>query len=273
MIYYFSGTGNSRYVSGLLASAAETELTSITDKNALDSLSASIAQTDKDLIFVFPVYSWGVPPIMVRFAETAASRLAAISRLQGGQGAQSASERRIWCIATCGDETGLAVEQFCSIFSRHGLKVSGAWSVICPNVYVLLPGFGIDSAEVEEAKINAIGERVEQISRAIRNSDGTQEMLGDVHKGRLAWLKSKIIYPLFVWKGITPSRWRWSKECVSCGRCAAVCPVHNIEMEGSHPRWGHNCTSCLACYHACPRNAVEYGRMTTGKGQYRRFLK
>ena len=62
MIYYFSGTGNSRFVSQKLAEILEEECRIITDVNPSTEIAAG-----QYLGFVFPVYSWGVPPVMLDF--------------------------------------------------------------------------------------------------------------------------------------------------------------------------------------------------------------
>ena len=63
--------------------------------------------------------------------------------------------------------------------------------------------------------------------------------------------------------------------CISCGRCAAVCPLHNITIDkpspdapAPRPAWHGQCNHCEACYHHCPTNAIQYGKATKGKGQY-----
>lgn len=49
--------------------------------------------------------------------------------------------------------------------------------------------------------------------------------------------------------------------------------MNNIKVT-DRPVWGDNCTQCLACYHICPVHAVEYGKVTAKKGQYKgRLLK
>ncbi|MBQ1741762.1 MAG: 4Fe-4S binding protein, partial [Oscillospiraceae bacterium] len=34
------------------------------------------------------------------------------------------------------------------------------------------------------------------------------------------------------------------------------------------PAWQGHCVHCMGCYHQCPTNAVQYGKLTQGKGQY-----
>lgn len=48
-------------------------------------------------------------------------------------------------------------------------------------------------------------------------------------------------------------------ECVSCGRCAKVCPVGNLQMQNGKPVWEDRCRYCMACLNRCKKNAIEYG--------------
>lgn len=60
MIYYFSATGNNKYVAERIAEAINDEAKSIQDTNPL--------LTKSDIIgFVSPTYGWGLPEIMKRF--------------------------------------------------------------------------------------------------------------------------------------------------------------------------------------------------------------
>ena len=59
-----------------------------------------------------------------------------------------------------------------------------------------------------------------------------------------------------------------TEKCISCGKCAKVCPTGNIVMDGGRPRWQGNCINCLACYHYCPTRSILYGTATRHKGQY-----
>ena len=72
---------------------------------------------------------------------------------------------------------------------------------------------------------------------------------------------------------MSPKPFHATEACIGCKKCEKVCPVGNITVT-DRPVWGGNCTQCLACYHVCPVHAVEYGKMTGKKGQYKgRLLK
>ena len=165
---------------------------------------------------------------------------------------------------TCGDETALAPEMLIRQLKKIGVEISSIWSVIMPNNYVILPGFDVDSKEIENKKLSSCEGRIMEIAQALNRG----ERRIDVTRGNLAWMKTKIVFPLFKRWGIFPSQWRYSINCISCGKCAKICPLLNVVMENDHPKWGKNCCSCLACYHVCPVHAVEYGNETKKKGQY-----
>lgn len=206
--------------------------------------------------FVFPVYSWGVPPLIIDF----------IDRLDEAFW-EEVKERKIpvWVVMTCGDEVALAPEIIIKALRKHGVEPESIWSVIMPNDYVLLPGFDVDSKEVENEKLSAAPLRLEEIAKGIKEGRKTV----DVTRGSIPWLKSRLVYPLFKRWGIAPRQWHATDACINCGICVKQCPFNNIVLnESGQPQWGLDCCSCLACYHSCPRHAVQYGKATLTKGQY-----
>lgn len=47
-------------------------------------------------------------------------------------------------------------------------------------------------------------------------------------------------------------------RCVRCGKCARICPSHNITWDkGQLPAWGRECVFCLTCAEVCPESAVR----------------
>lgn len=243
MVYYFSGTGNSRYVACGIASRLSAETLSIPDADPA-------AASGQPTVIVTPVYSWGIPPIVLRFVERIPEATAA----------------KAFFVLTCGDETGRAPEMLISHTSKLPDALPPAiWSIIMPNNYVLLPGFDVDPQATAERKLAEAPKRIAHI--ADRIAQGIREI--DVHRGPWPTLKTRLVYPLFRRWGIFPSRFRAEGSCIGCGKCAAACPAGNIRLaDNRRPEWGAECTSCLACFHICPVNAVQYGAATRKKGQY-----
>lgn len=251
MILYFSATGNSKFVAKSLANILCHDVYSMLD------VVPPVVKDTEHLIMVFPIYSWGVPPIVEAYIRNIHEDT--ISRLASHQ-------TPISMVATCGDEVALASEQFSQIWLKRNpnLNIKGAWSVIMPNTYVLLPGFDVDDPEVERKKLDNAPQRIRHIASQIREG----ALVTDVIRGSNPRLKSKLVYPLFLKWGISPQKWSASEECIRCGRCVKACPVGNVSMKAGTPHWGKNCISCLACYHHCPTHAISYRSFTNSKGQY-----
>lgn len=253
MIYYFSGTHNSRYAALRLGSLTGEEVLFIPDTDP----NTQTIDEDKyaSVGFVFPVYAWGVPPIVLNFIDRLPEAM--ISSLND-------KSSYIWCVATCGDETGMAVEMLRSKLLKKGIRLSATWSLIMPNVYVLLPGFGTDPKELEDKKLKDAVGRIERIAEIVKNR-GKEE---DVHLGSFPRLKTFLVYPLFKRWGVNTKKWHSTEACIGCGKCANSCPVRNIVMVDGRPKWGNECTSCCACYHVCPTHSAQYGTITKNMGQY-----
>lgn len=250
MIFYFSGTGNTRYVAKKLSSILREEVQFIPSTEI-----CNLQPHGKNIGIMFPVYSWGVPPIVLDFIGNLSSEFI--------KGALEANIK-FWAVCTCGDETGNAISMLKKKFRSRGVEIAGVWSVIMPNNYVLLPGFDVDSKEIEIEKIDRSEDRIIKIAKDIF----VGHWHDDFTEGSLPKSKTALVYPLFKRWGIFPNRWKTDENCVSCGKCASVCPVNNIEMLNGKPQWHDCCVSCLACYHYCPVKAVNYGKITQRKGQY-----
>lgn len=250
MVYYFSGTGNSTFVATTIANFLGLKTAFIPEIDA-----SQVISPEERIIFVFPIYSWGVPPLVLKFIDDL-----------GETFWDKVKENSIPvdCVMTCGDEVALAPEILQYKLNKIGIELNSIWSVIMPNNYVLLPGFDVDSKELENKKLKECEKRIIEISQALSRL----ERRIDVIRGSMPWLKTKIVYPLFKKWGVFPKKWHFKDSCIGCGKCARICPLFNVSMQDNHPHWGMRCCSCLGCYHICPMHAVAYGKETDKKGQY-----
>jgi len=267
MILWFSGTGNSRFAAERLAAHLQEQMMELTPQ--LLSKPVKPGNTSR-IIWVFPVYSWGVPP----YIRTVIKNI-----LIDG----ITTEITHHLVVTCGDDTGLTAGMWRKDIKKRGWKCGSAFSIQMPNNYVCMKGFDVDPSKLEKEKLQDAPVRIAEVATAILDSEKSGIYVSDMVKGSFALFKSKVIYPWFVRYAMSPKPFHYTDACISCGKCAAICPLDNIIMTtGStasgnnnilprprrYPQWGDNCAGCLACYHVCPKHAVEYGNKTIGKGQY-----
>ena len=171
-----------------------------------------------------------------------------------------------YMVTTCGDDTGMTYEIFCRDVEKRGWHCDAAWAVQMPESYICLPGFDVDSPTKEARKYQNACQRVDSIIEALKTK---QTGISDTIPGILKWAKSHIIRPFFNRFLISPKPFKADKRCIGCGKCANVCPYHNISLDKTqHPQWGTDCVLCLRCYHSCPEHALHWGKMTKKKGQY-----
>lgn len=233
MIYYFTGTGNSRWVAERLALKLGDTAKSLVD---------TIPSTDGRLVVVCPVYAWSIPSIVEKFLEKLPKD----------------HSQPFHLIVTCGDNVGKAIKRL-----NRRYPVHSAYSIAMPNNYII--GFGIDSPDVTRSKLTQAREDVERIAAEIL--DG--EAVWRYEKGGLAWYLGGMVGTMFRRFGRSTKSFRVKATCISCGQCARECPVRTIHMREGKPVWNPgSCEMCLRCVHRCPVEAIEYGRSTVGKKRY-----
>ncbi|HNW51747.1 MAG TPA: EFR1 family ferrodoxin [Prolixibacteraceae bacterium] len=253
MIFYFSGTGNSRWVAAQLADHFSDTLYPIGEygRNENPLAPEFEVKPGEKIGFVFPIHSWGMPPIVTQF----------IANMQ----LKGYSNQQVYCIMTCGDECGHSDRMFAEAIKAKGLETKHVYSLVMPNSYICLKGFDVDSKEVQVQKMEQVKLDLPRLIAAIEND----QLLDFYAKGkRFLKIKSGLIYNLFVKYSLTDKPYTCDNKCISCGKCVKACPVNNIVLANGKPTWKGHCTQCLACIHICPTKSIDYGKGTRNKGRY-----
>lgn len=234
MIYYFSGTGNSKWVAEQLAAK--------TGDTAVNLVGQKEPQaTDGQTIgIVFPVHAWGVPEPVQEF----------VRKLKGKPAFS-------FGVCTCGGEAGDAMQKL-----RGMYPVDSIYSIALPNNYVM--GSALESEESIMRKVANAKEKFDTIAAQII----AREPVSDVHTGNLAWLKSNLLNLGFNFAARSTKPFFVTDKCISCGQCARDCPAQTITMVAGKPTWGKKCYMCTACINLCPTQAIEYGKGTAARGRY-----
>ena len=232
MIFYFSGTGNSKWVAESLAGLLHEKTADISvlnfesddNKRYMKEIAQGI-KNDEYIGFVFPVYAWGAPEIVIDFVKK-------LGKPEGNA--------FTFAVATCGEEAGYTLKNFSKI-----IPLKSSYSLVMPNNYVV----GSD-LEDEETVVSMLKQAQKDISLM------AEELIAKlVNFGFNKFARStKSFYT--------------TDACTGCGLCAKNCPACTITMENNRPVWGEQCYQCLKCINCCPAAAIQYGKATESRGRY-----
>lgn len=266
MIFYFSGTGNTRWVATQIAQAIGEELLYIPDLIREGCYTFTLKENER-IGFCFPTHGWQPPRIVREFIRRMTINLF--------RPALTPQMPYCWAVTTCGDNMGeamtilnkeLSMVRLSGSESEMPLQAESLFSVIMPESYVCLPFMKTDPEEKEAMKIDVASHQVPRIATHIKER---RRGIIELEQGATPRLYSYVIGGYFNKRMITDKKFMVDKHvCIKCGKCVKVCPVDNIK--GTPPSWLHNgkCTSCLACYHYCPVHAINFGNITRKRDQY-----
>lgn len=249
MIFFFTGTGNSRYIADRLAEATGDRLVSMPE--AMETRSFTLEQGEK-LGFVFPVYFYGLPSFVLDFMYSVDVAMS--------------EDTYIYLVLNCGGSTGAAGKSFSRLCEARGWKLSYTDSVIMPDNYI--PMFSAPSAEKTEKILDAADPEISRIAGSvISGAEGDH----NGHKGRLPGLVSSILYPFYDSSRHTSQFVCDAGACLRCGKCAEDCPDKAITIAGDGtPQWTKDsCVFCMRCINMCPAACIDYGSATRRKGRYK----
>lgn len=255
MIFYFSGTGNTRWAARQLAEATGEPLISITEALHNGKTTYRLAEGER-IGFCFPVHGWQPPQIVRRFIRQLS--------LQGKD-----NTHFCYALCTCGDDIGETITILNKELKKIGCHTDSAYSLIMPETYVCLPFMHTDTPEREKEKIALAKKEMRRIAEEVKER---KKGVMSIVKGPTPLLYSYVLGAYFNRFMISDKPFLVDKErCSRCGKCAKVCPTCNISYDGEGwPVFAHQhqCTCCLACYHHCPHHAINYGKRTKNRGQY-----
>lgn len=253
MIFYFSGTGNTKWAAETIGHLIGDNIFNIADE--INGSCKYVLTEGERIGFCFPIHGWQPPKIVHEF----------ISKCN------FANKNNNYCfvLCTCGSEIGLAMDIFTRILKKVGLCANSMFSVIMPNTYICLPFMDTDGENLEKEKIQNANIELKRIANYIKNYSSGIESLT---KGPVPFILTYVIGELFKSCMLTDKPFRVDYDkCINCGRCVKSCPTNNIVYDmNKNPKWKHmnKCTCCMACYHVCPIHAINYGNITRHKGQY-----
>lgn len=239
MIYFFSATGNNKYVAERIAEAIGDEAKSVQE------LDPQLAPSDV-VGFVSPTYGWGLPDIMKRFfSELTVS-----------------SPKYVFFVATYGTSPGFMGQQAKKLLAKRGVTVDAFFSVKMPDNWT--PTYDLSDPEHVAETNRKADEELAVILEQIK-----VRRYGDFMKDKKPYLASAVALPEYERMRRT-AHFSVDDTCIGCGLCERKCPDHAIQLKDGKPTWiKEQCIMCLGCLHRCPKFAIQYENRTREHGQYR----
>lgn len=235
MIYYFSGTGNSRWVARQIAARTGDTAQDISKLDRVPDL-----KHEQQIGLVFPIYAWGAPEPVLSFVKTLPK-----------------TDAFTFAVCTCGEEAGYAMKKLSALY-----PLSSSYSLVMPNNYII--GADVDDEQTIRQKLHAARDAIETLAEEINQ----RKPVCRVHEGPLSGLKSGIIHFGFNRFARSTKAFFVTDRCNGCGLCAQICPASTITLKNGKPTWDSLCYQCLGCINACPQRAIEYGKSTKNRGRY-----
>ena len=243
MIFYFTGTGNSKFVAEKIAQKTGDRVINITDCIQSGNFSFELAAGESFGVVV-PVYFYGIPIIADEFLQKL--------KISAGQDFYS------YAVLNCGGATGNA-QKF--LKKRHSFNA--VYGIFTTGNYV--PLHKTESDQVLKKQLDEAEENIAAMAeRIVKKEVGTFNPV----RGSLPRFLTAVGYPMYK-HGRKTKKFSVNSDCSGCGLCKNVCPRHIVEMENGKPAWtAPQCELCLACLHRCPTAAINYGKKSKMNGRY-----
>ncbi|MDO4215860.1 MAG: EFR1 family ferrodoxin [Bacteroidales bacterium] len=231
LIFFFSATGNSLYVSKRIGGDDATILSI-----AQEIHNENPVYEAEEIGFVFPTYCFTAPAIVQDF----------IAR-------SSFKADYFFGIATYGAHTTKLPELFQAFTQEHGITMNYISSVKMVDTY--LPFFD------QAVEMAADKHTEEMIQKAIAGINAHENYIlpvtEDDYKFYDAYFngrpRDKVKPALTRSEKIVYS----TDDCIGCGICVSVCPHGSWKIVDKKSVANGECENCLACVQNCPRKAIS----------------
>lgn len=235
-IFYFTGTGNSLAVAQDLANAlGDAQLLSIPKV-----LNENIDTKADKIGFIFPVYMWGIPSMVVEFVEKL----------------YLDPDQYIFAVATCAGQPGETLVQLQNLLETKGINLNAGFAVREAANTIQKDNLFIKMAVVIEHKEKVtisgkdrLSEIVETITHQKTHKPETSSRLLNMYGG--------MVYSMAMPRIKTMGNFYIDETCNSCQTCQKICPADNIQIVDEKPVWDGNCEFCQACVQWCPRESIH----------------
>lgn len=243
-MFFFSGTGNTRWVAQRLADNLRSKGldVSVHSIEAVDACAADQLIGDADIVgFGYPVYGSDIPLPMKRF-------LTALSPAPG-KDALVFCTQWLWS----GDGARVAVE----FVGPKGFLIRWAEHLHMPNNLSVPFPFRIhtDKQHSKDKYLRHSEARLRRLATKVASGKVFRRGFGPL--AILSGLLQRKPYRAMM-EQIGNSISVDHHRCTMCGLCIELCPVNNLSVRDAAVCAGDKCVNCMRCYNYCPMSAIMF---------------
>jgi MinD superfamily P-loop ATPase containing an inserted ferredoxin domain len=252
LLFYFSGTGNTRWASEKLCAVLSGDgvlARCVSIEDAAEDLAADVLAADM-VGFAFPVYAANLPPVMRSF----------LGRL-GREVPRCGGKKPYFVVTTAGYSDGCGPYEVKKALKRRDFRLVGYAGVRIAS----------NTPKTKRLSDEEMAERLSTAEKALTRLAGRLRAgkksvpfgpyrIGFFRKAAVSALKTA--HTRFSVDG---------SRCDGCGRCGELCPTKSIVRDGGAWKFLPSCTSCMRCYNSCPQDAILFNGEFLPHGQYARY--
>ena len=246
LMLYFSGTGNSKYIAQRFCEKMNAVCHSIEETVDFSALITA----DNTIAFCYPIYGSCVPRIMREFVTQYRALL---------------TDKRLIVFCTQMLFSGDGARALTDLLTEDAKeRVLYAEHFNMPNNLVNFALFRVKNGEENKSTLKKADQKIDRVCADLQK--GKRVLRGFSAGSRLLGMTQSKAFPAM--EDAYRNDARTDADCISCGLCGEICPMHNLTLTDGKIEQSGNCTLCYRCVNACPKQAITVGMHAKPKKQY-----
>ena len=250
LLIYFSGTGNTKRIAELYKSAFENNGAEVTQAELPTESEYDV--NAYDLIgFGYPIHGFNAPKLILQTCKALPKRDKKKDGVKNAFIFKTSGEP-----VRMSDVSSLKMRR---ILKSRGYKVNNEYQYVMP--------YNIIFRHTDNEAY-----RMWTVAKALVPADVAEILRGETRLPKKIFMGGFLAWTLRCehWGAhIIGKLFKANKDCVKCGKCEKLCPMHNIRIiekgKDKKVKFGCKCIICMRCVQACPKAAINMGLLNGWK--------